>query len=101
MAKPITRSVSGSLSAGIGIAMRSRCLAASLWNLYGGPGAEDDRRLGGEDAAVAVGDGGLGAGHLAGVAFAAQLPDGLDQHEQAVHAGVAVGKAAAVGVDRQ
>ena len=39
--------------------------------------------------------------HLARAAFAAQLPHRLDQQEQAVHAGMAVGQAAAVGVDRQ
>ncbi len=38
---------------------------------------------------------------LARAAFAAQLPHRLDQQEQAVHAGVAIGQAAAVGVDRQ
>ena len=40
-------------------------------------------------------------GDLARAAFAAQLPRRLDQQEQAVHAGVAIGEAAAIGVDRQ
>src|SRR5262245_1221551 len=60
---------------------------------------QDHRRLRGEHAAVAVGEGGLAIGDLARAALAAQLPHGLDQQEQAVHAGVAVGEAAAVGVD--
>ena len=38
---------------------------------------------------------------LASAAFAAQLAHRLDQQEQAVHAGVAIGQAAAIGVDRQ
>ena len=46
-------------------------------------------------------DRGFGVLHLADAALAAQLPHRLDQQEQAVHAGVAVGEAAAIGVDRQ
>src|SRR5215469_17710352 len=38
--------------------------------------------------------------YLAGTALAAQLPCRLDQQEQPIHAGMAIGKAAAIGVDR-
>ena len=40
-------------------------------------------------------------GDLAGAALAAELPRGLDDGEDAVHAAVGVGEAAAVGVDGQ
>src|SRR5579885_790782 len=63
--------------------------------------AEDDGRLRRQDAAVAVGDRGLGALDLARAAFAAELAHRLDQQEQPVHAGVAIAEPAAVGVDRQ
>src|ERR1700730_6218858 len=54
-----------------------------------------------QHAAVAVRDRGLAIGDLAGVAFAAQLACRLDQQEQSVHAGMAIGEPAAIGVDRQ
>src|ERR1043166_7972746 len=60
-----------------------------------------DGALRGEDAAIAMRDRGLGVLHLARAAFAAQLPHGLDQQEQAVHAGMAIREAAAIRVDRE
>src|ERR1700724_2970776 len=54
-----------------------------------------------QHAAVAVRDRGLAIGDLAGAAFAAQLACCLDQQEQSVHAGMAIGEPAAIGVDRQ
>src|SRR3546814_14480651 len=54
-----------------------------------------------QDAAAAVGDGDLGAGDLAVAALAAELADRFDQDEHAVHAGVGVGEATAVGVRGQ
>src|SRR5437762_14091733 len=64
-------------------------------------GAEDDGALRGEDATIAVRDRRLGVLHLALAAFAAQLPHRLDQQKEAVHPGVTVREAAAIGVDRQ
>ncbi|KAG1386466.1 hypothetical protein G6F59_016844 [Rhizopus arrhizus] len=43
----------------------------------------------------------LRIGDLAYAAFAAQLPDGFDHDEDAVHAGMHAAQAAAVGVHRQ
>src|SRR5690606_26864834 len=54
-----------------------------------------------QHAAVAVDDGDLRAGDLPFAAFAAQLPRGVDDEEDAVHARMHAGQAAAVGVDRQ
>src|SRR5437660_113826 len=48
-----------------------------------------------------MGDRRLGVLYLTLPAFAAQLPHRLDQQKQAVHAGMAIGKAAAIRVDRQ
>src|SRR5260221_12539285 len=56
---------------------------------------------GGEDAAGAVGERDLGILDLARPALAAQLTRRLRQQEQAVHAGVAVGEPAAIGVERE
>src|SRR5437762_11236260 len=64
-------------------------------------GSEYDGALRRQHAAVAVCDRGVAIGDLAGAVFAAQLSRRLDQQEQSVHAGVAVGEAAAIGVDRQ
>src|SRR5580692_8047679 len=61
--------------------------------------AEDHRRLRRQHAAIAVRQRDLAVLHLAGAAFAAQLTDRLDQQEQAVHAGMAIGQPAAIGVD--
>src|SRR5690348_11862813 len=63
-------------------------------------GSEDDRALRGQHAAIAVRDRGLAIGDLAGAAFATELTRRLDQQEQSIHAGVAIGEAAAIGVDR-
>src|SRR5690348_3500719 len=43
----------------------------------------------------------LAVGHLGLAALALQLPGGLDQQEDAAHAGVARAEAATVGVERQ
>ena len=43
----------------------------------------------------------LALGDLALAAFAAELAGGFDEEEHAVHAGVGVGEAAAVGVHRE
>src|SRR3990172_1203253 len=61
--------------------------------------AEDEGAGGGEGAAGAVDTGQAGAGDLALAALPAELADGLDEEEDAVHAGVGVGEAAAVGVE--
>src|SRR6266446_7984725 len=75
----------------------SRCLV----RLYGRLRAEDDGALRGQHTAIAVRDRGLAIGDLPRAAFAAQLPRRLDQQEEAVHAGMAIGQPAAIGVDRQ
>src|SRR5713101_1504618 len=59
------------------------------------------RALRRQDAAIAVRDRGFRAGHLACAGIAAQLPHRLDQEEEPVHAGMAIGEAAAIGVDRE
>src|ERR1700730_11112919 len=64
-------------------------------------GAEDDRALRRQHAAIAMCDGGRAIGDLARPAFVAQLSRRFDQQKQPVHAGVAIGQAAAIGVDRQ
>ena len=46
-------------------------------------------------------DRGLATGDLTRTGFATQLPHGLDQQKQSVHAGMAIGEPAAIGVDRQ
>ena len=69
--------------------------------LHSRGGAEDDCALRRQHAAIAVRDRGFGSRHLTRAALAAQLSHRLDQQEQPVHARVAVGQAAAVGVDRQ
>src|SRR5438132_8504611 len=69
--------------------------------LYRRLGPQYDRALRRQDAAIAVCDRGFGVRHLARATFAAQLAHRLDQEEEAVHAGVAIGEAAAIGVDRQ
>ncbi len=61
--------------------------------------AEDECAGGGEGAAGAVDTGQPGAGDLALAALAAELAHGLDEEEDAVHTGVGVGEAAAVGVE--
>ena len=61
-------------------------------------GGQDNGAGGGQGAARAVDQAGLGARDLPVSALASQLPGGLQQEEHAVHAGVAVGKSAAVGV---
>src|SRR5271166_4317949 len=53
--------------------------------------SQDDRALRRQHAAIAVSDRGLAIGDLTGTGFAAQLPHRLDQQEQPVHAGVAIG----------
>src|ERR1051326_7302263 len=55
----------------------------------------------GEDAAIAMRDRGLDILDLTRAAFAAQLPHRLDQQKEAVHAGVAIRKAAAIRIDRE
>src|SRR5438132_6894257 len=75
------------------------CKTSSTSNCRRRP--EDDRALRRQHAAIAVGDRGLAIGNLTRTGFAAQLPHRLDQQEQPVHAGVAIGQAAASGVDRQ
>src|SRR5439155_11941338 len=62
---------------------------------------QNHRALRRQDAAIAVRYRGFGAGHLAGVAVAAQLPHRLYEEEEPVHAGMAIGEAAAIGIDRQ
>ena len=66
-----------------------------------GVGTEDGGGLGGEDGAIAVYQGDIRAIDLPMVGAAPELSDGLDGEEDAVHPGVGVGQAAAVGVDRQ
>src|SRR3990170_4551922 len=61
--------------------------------------AEDEGAGGGEGAAGAVDAGELRVRDLAVAALAAELADGFDEEEDAVHAGVGVGEAAAVGVE--
>ena len=65
------------------------------------PAPQDHARLRGEHAAVAVHHRDVVLLHLPLAAFAAQLAHALDQDEQPVHAGMAVGEPAAIGVHRQ
>ena len=65
----------------------ARCPSSSYLRL----GSEDDRAMRRQHAAIAVRDRGLAISDLAGAAFAPQLPCRLDQQEQPVHAGVAIG----------
>src|SRR5439155_18537681 len=58
--------------------------------------AEDDGALRGQHAAIAVRDRGPAIGDLARAALAAQLARRLDQKEQAVHAGMAIGQPTAI-----
>src|SRR4029077_404594 len=63
--------------------------------------AKDDGALRGQHTAITMRDRGLAIGDLPRAALAAQLPRRLDQQEEAVHAGMAIRKPAAIGVDRQ
>ena len=63
--------------------------------------AENDGRLRGQDAAIAMRQRDLAVVHLPRAAFAAQLADRLDQEEQPVHTRVTIRKPAAVGIDRE
>ena len=71
-------------------------MVALSWRLV----RHDDRAGGGEHAADAVADRDLGAGDLGG-GGAAHLAHAFLQRVHAVHAGMHVGEAAAVGVERQ
>src|SRR5690348_8456685 len=68
---------------------------------HGRRGSEQDRRLAGERAAIAMAQHDVRAIDLTLSAFATDLCSGFDQGEDAVHAGMAEREAAAIGVDRQ
>src|SRR5690606_30523214 len=76
-------------------------LLAMRPRLARGRPAQDGGRLAGQRAAVAVHQHDLGARDLALAGLGAQLPDRLDDEEDAVHAGVHARQSAAIGVDRQ
>jgi hypothetical protein len=63
--------------------------------------AKERGDLAGEDAAVAVDEGDLGALHLALATLPAYLAHRLADEEQAVHTGMVVRGSAAAGVDRK
>src|SRR5262249_11795206 len=63
--------------------------------------AQHHRSCGREHPAGSVGKGNPGAIDLALPRLAAELAGGIDQREDAVHPGVAVGQPAAVGVERE
>src|SRR5499427_9078278 len=77
------------------------CVTASGTGKARSVTAKDQCRGRGEDPARAVGQRDPRALDLARPALAAELAGGLDQGEDAVHAGVAVGEAAAVRVHRK
>src|SRR5687768_11672800 len=62
---------------------------------------EDQGTRGGEGATGAVDAGQAGIRDLALATFASELAGGFDEEEDAVHAGVGIGEAAAVRVERE
>src|SRR5262245_55009127 len=68
---------------------------------HGGGRAEYHRALAGKDSSITVRQRHLAVLHLTLVAFAAHLAHRLDDHQQAVHARMAVREPAAAGVDRE
>lgn len=69
--------------------------------LYGFGGSQHDRRFARQHAAIAMRDGKAGVPDLPFAAFAAKLARGFHQQEQAIHARMHAGQAAAIGVERQ
>jgi hypothetical protein len=62
---------------------------------------KDDGALRGQHAAISVSERNLAVLDLPSAAFAPDLPYSLDQQEDPVHAGMAVGETATIGVDGQ
>src|SRR3954453_10972884 len=63
--------------------------------------AKDGRRLAGQYTAIGMCESNLGAFDLPVSADTAKLLHGLDDREEAVHAGMIAGEASAIGIHRQ